>query len=266
MQQRAERLYWLGNIAKTRIISEILSNPPPSDRKVIVFDYGCGDGGDWPGILRDHAHLQFVGYEPEKRSFALACNRLAGLDAELLTGNAMNALSIKADYIVSFSVFEHVVNKHEYLYHAKRVLAEDGLFFLNYDDGHFRNLCDLSEPSTWLPALRSRLRTMISPFMAALGQQANYQQRVIAEEADQMVKDAGFRIKRVDYHNLASLKDLAKSIPDDLKEIYAKYWLDAEITLNSYFQRAMLAPQKGDSINLWRQMPSRTLCLGHCNT
>lgn len=262
MSEAGEKLYWLGNAAKTRIISELLArNPGPEP--VTVFDYGCGDGGDWPRILGDHPHVRLLAFEPGTVSYQKASQRLQGCNARVLSGDAMSSLDVQADYIVSFSVFEHVVNQRAFLLHARRVLAPGGLFYLNYDDGHFRNFLDLAEPETWLPALRSRLRTLVSPLMAALGRQIGYQRRVKAAAVDRLVADSGFRIERIDYHNLLSLKDLAKSIPEPLREDYARWWMAAELGLNAQFATKLDGAIYGDSINLWRQMVSRTLCLRH---
>jgi SAM-dependent methyltransferase len=262
MSDNAKRLYWLGNAAKTRIISELLVRSQGSEL-VTVFDYGCGDGGDWPCILGDHPYLRLVAFEPETASYQKASQRLQGCNALVLSGETMTSFDLQADYIVSFSVFEHVVNQPRFLRHAKRVLAPGGLFYLNYDDGHFRNFLDVAELATWLPALRARLHTLVSPLLAALGRQASYQRRVVAAAVDRLVTDCGFRIERIDYHNLSSLKDLAKSIPEPLREEYARWWLEVELDLNRQFATTLDDARYGDSVNLWWQMGSRTLCLRH---
>lgn len=257
-----QRLYWLGNAAKSRVIDEILaSNPGPEP--VTVFDYGCGDGGDWPSILSEHPKLRLVGYEPYVPSCRKARERLRNHAAEILTGNDIDALPIKADYIVSFSVFEHVVHRADFLRHAKRILGPNGMFYLNYDDGHFRNFLDVSRPATWMPALRAWGRTAVSRPFAAFGLQSHYQRRVSAVDADRLVVESGFRIERVDYHNLICLKDLAKAMPEGHRQRYAAWWLDAEKMLNEQFHVHLPENRFGDSSNLWQQMLSRTLCLRH---
>lgn len=262
MSECASKLYWLGNVAKTRIVLEVLEQSSRT-APVTIFDYGCGDGGDWPSILRDHPHLHLVAFEPGAASFGKAVKRLAGYDAAILTGDAMSTLNISADYIVSFSVFEHVVDPNLFLRHAKRILAPGGCFYLNYDDGHFRNVLDLAEPGTWLSALRARLRTLASPGLAGMGREAGYQQRVGAAVADRLVFEHGFVIERVDYHNLLSLKELAKTIPDAQRETFSRWWLDVELTLNQQFCHRLDGERFGDHVNLSRQMVSRTLCLRH---
>lgn len=258
----ASKLYWLGNVAKTRIIYEILENTPEGI-PVTIFDYGCGDGGDWPSILRDYPYLHLVGFEPGTSSFKKAVKRLTGYDAEILTGDAMSKLNINADFIVSFSVFEHVVNKNLFLQHAKRILSPGGSFYLNYDDGHFRNMLDLAEPVTWLPAIRACLRTLVSPLFAGVGRESGYQRRVCAALADRLMFEHGFTIERVDYHNLLSLKELAKTIPESQSEAFSQWWLDVELELNQRFCYSLEDKRFGDYVNLSRQMVSRTLCLRH---
>lgn len=260
--QDSERLYWLGNVAKTRIISELLAHCQGPEL-VTVFDYGCGDGGDWPRILGDNPHLRLVAFEPGAAAYRKACERLRGFNAKILTRDAMDSLDLQAEYIVSFSVFEHVVDQVHFLQNAKRVLAPGGLFYLNYDDGHFRNLLDLADSATWLPALRARLRTLVSPLLAAFHRETGFQRRVVAAAVDHLVAESGFRIERVDYHNLLSLKDLAKSVPESLREDYARWWLATELSLNDQFAIALEESHFGDSINLWGQMVSRTLSLRH---
>lgn len=262
MSECSVKLYWLGNVAKTRIVQEVLEKSAGAT-PLTIFDYGCGDGGDWPSILHDHPHLRLIAFEPGGDSFGKAVKRLAGCNAEVLTGDAMTTLDISADYIVSFSVFEHVVNQNTFLCHAKRILAPGGCFYLNYDDGHFRNVLDLAEPATWLQALRARLRTLVSPVLAGMGREAGYQQRVNAVVADRLVTDLGFAIERIDYHNLLSLKELAKTIPESQREAFSRWWLDVELTLNQKFSCGLDAERYGDNLNLSRQMVSRTLCLRH---
>lgn len=256
------RSYWVGNIAKTRIIDDILAAHPAS-APLTIFDYGCGDGGDWNHILSDYAHICLVGYEPDAASAARARKSLRGLSAEIFTADAIQTLDLAADYIVSFSVFEHVVDRRQFLAHAKRLLAPAGVFYLNYDDGHFRNRLDLAQIDTWLPALRSFARTLASGPAAAMGQPSKYQRRVAASKADSLAVEVGFCIVRSDYHNLIDLKELAKTMPEDQREAYARWWLAAEQELNARFRFDLARPRYGDTANLWQQMVTRTLTLRH---
>ncbi len=256
------RLYWVGNVAKSRVIDEILASRAAST-PITIFDYGCGGGGDWKRILPDHTHLRLVGYEPNEESAARARRSLRGLRAEIFSADAIRTLNLTADYIVSFSVFEHVVDRRQFLEHAKRLLAPAGVFYLNYDDGHFRNWLDLAQVNTWLPALRALARTLISGPAASVGWRSKYQARVSASDANCLVVKAGFQIVRIDYHNLSDLKELAKTMPEDLQEEYARWWLAAEQELNARFRFDLAQPCCGDVTNLWQHMGTRTLMLRH---
>jgi tRNA G46 methylase TrmB len=75
MNMQQQNLYWLGNSAKTKIIRDILQKSQ-NDKEVIIFDYGCGSGGDWPRILANHPNIKLFGYEPSQKSFELAKQRL----------------------------------------------------------------------------------------------------------------------------------------------------------------------------------------------
>lgn len=261
MSSVVPRLYWLGNAAKMAIIDEILTRFP-GPQPVVIFDYGCGAGGDWPDILAAYPHLRLVGYEPYGPSAEKARHRLQGVQAEILTGDdAMVALSISADVIVSFSVFEHVVDRGSFLGHARRILAPDGIFFLNYDDGHFRYQIDLGYPANWLERIRSALRTIVSGPLAALGFPSHYQRRVPARDADRLVVQSGFDIERVDYANVDNFKSLVKTIPENKRQDFSRLWIETEYELNRHFREKLSSEHFGDDTNLWQVMSSRTLVL-----
>jgi SAM-dependent methyltransferase len=252
------RLYWTGNAAKARIIDLILSRA--GGRAISIFDYGAGAGGDWPDILRDHTNVRLIGYEPSAARQKLAA-RLAGLNAEVYGGDPL-VLRFGADYIVSFSVLEHVVNRAAYLRTAKRLLAPNGTFFLNYDDGHFRKKIDLSQPNSWVAELREQASNLTASVWPRVGQEAWYQARVYRADADRMIAAAGFRVRSVRYENIVSFKHLVKSVPPDKTQEFMRFWIDAETRLNEHFA-VETCPALGDTALLWRELPARTIELTH---
>lgn len=260
-EHKTQKLYWLGNSAKTKVINEIL-NQENKKEKIIIFDYGCGAGGDWSNILSDYPHLQLVGYEPCRKAFELAQERLKGFQANLFTANELHALNFKADFIVSFSVFEHVYDRYSYLQTAKKHLAEDGIFYLNYDDGHFRNSLDLSQPDLWSSQLKEWLHNLVAEPLARIGMVSQFQKRLPRAEVDRLIDQTGFRIINTFYSNLASFKALHKRIPQEKQKEFSQFWLDVEETLNAKFYEDGLMGL-GDTANLWQQMGSRTLSLCH---
>jgi SAM-dependent methyltransferase len=254
-----DRLYWYGNAAKIEIIDEILA--AANGRAITVFDYGCGDAGDWPQILRDHPNVRLIGYEPGSNARA-AAERLQGLDARIYSGNEIETLEGPADYIVSFSVFEHVYDRPAYLRHARRILAPGGTFMLNYDDGHFRNVVDLARLREAIPEVRSRMHNVLQPLLGAAGMRGNYQRRVARKDADALIASAGFRVDREAYHNVRSLKLLARGIAEEKRQEFARFWVGVEQELNRRFLDRSKETM-GDDANLWREMMSRTLWLRH---
>jgi SAM-dependent methyltransferase len=253
------KLYWSGNSAKTKILREILGKLS-DDRPTIIFDYGCGDGGDWPLVLRDYPQIRLIGYEPHDKSFAMAKKSLQGLNVELYTGKDIDKLDFKADFIVSFSVLEHVYDRYFYLQTARKLLAYNGLFYLNYDDGHFRNFLDLNRPGHWFGQLKEWLHNLLAGPSSWIGITSGYQQRIHSQELENLVRETGFEIGRSEYSNLVSFKQLQKTLPEELLQEFSVFWLEVEEKLNNRFH---LKQQifMGDSANLWQQMGSITYTL-----
>lgn len=52
------RMYWVGNVAKSRIIGEILDAHPATT--ITILDCGCGDGGDWRRVLADRPDIRMA--------------------------------------------------------------------------------------------------------------------------------------------------------------------------------------------------------------
>jgi cyclopropane fatty-acyl-phospholipid synthase-like methyltransferase len=141
---------WYGNIAKMRIIDEIVSSP--GDK--VVLDFGAGTGGGWADTLQHHPEIKLYCYEPSRSAVTLA-ERVPS--ANIISQEKLNDGSLNVDYIVSFSVLEHVYDRRAYLEAVHKHLAKSGKLFLNYDDGHFRKALDLNAPAHWADNLREHL-------------------------------------------------------------------------------------------------------------
>lgn len=255
-----EQLFWLGNVAKTRVIATIIQLARERDT-LSVIDFGCGDGGDWPRILEQHSSIHLTAIEPDAEVGRVAAERLRPFDADVVVGT--DPLPIEADVIISFSVLEHVWNRTEYLSTARTMLAPDGVFFLNYDDGHFREGVVFDQPSTWGSALRVAALNLAAPVMERLGRFDKYQARVHKSELERLIAEVGFDIHNVHYSNLDDMKSLVKTVPDSDRESFARIWLQLEEELNSRFAFELEAEHRGDATNLWLVMPTRTLELRH---
>lgn len=261
MHAGGQTYYWWGNAAKSHVIAQILTQIR-DDRPCVVFDYGCGDGGYWPQILRDYPQIQWWGFEPQTQRRQIAQKRLAGLSAQVVGWEELQTTQINANFIVSFSVLEHVYHRRQYLEMAQKHLAPQGIFYLNYDDGHFRPLLDVSQPKTWLPTLKVAVHNWVAPLLARVGYLAPFQQRVIQAEIDQLIREMGWQVEQIFYSNLECLKSLIKTLPDAEKSAFTQVWVELETTLNQKFAHTG-TEHLGDASNLWTVMPSRTLVLTH---
>jgi SAM-dependent methyltransferase len=201
-----------------------------------------------------------VAWDPDRRSAATARRRLAGTRARLIDSAEVRRSTFAADFVLSFSVLEHVYDRRDYLALARRHLARDGRFFLNYDDGHFRVALDLEEPRTWPGQLMSASRNLLGPLLARLGRVDRFQARVARADLDELVASTGLVCEEAYYSNLADFKLLAKHGAPDRRDEFVAFWLEVEEHLNARF--AIAGPsRRGDTTNLWRCMRSRTLVL-----
>ena len=255
------KLYWFGNCAKAKIINEIVQYIQCHPGEVLVFDYGCGNGGDWPNILTDYPQVTLIGYDPSEKSIQVAKSRLKGFNAELFTGSQLNDQQFKAHFIISFSVLEHVYDRRKYLQAARTHLRDDGIFYLNYDDGHFRNYLDLNRPELWRQSLREWLNNIMAHTRAGLGNISSFQARVQRNKIDRLVKESGLEVTSAYYSNLANFKGLYKTIPSADRESFMRFWIEVEDKLNSLFLTETASAVFGDHANLWQFMTSRTLVL-----
>lgn len=237
----AAAMAWYGNAAKMRIVERLAATDAP----LTVFDFGAGRGAGWAETLKLCPNITLVCYEPHGPS--VAALRQAVPAATIHDGDP-SAITQPVDVIVSFSVFEHVWDRKSYLAHAARMLKPEGRFFLNYDDGHFR------EPGSMLAAARNA----VAPVLPRVGLTGQFQATVRKPDADRMIAAAGLVAEGDRYENLESMKALAKTIPADRRADFAAMWLDLEDRLNADFT-AQAAAFNGDTTNLWREMASRTL-------
>lgn len=249
--------YWIGNIAKSRVIGRVLADPRA---RLVVFDYGAGRGGDWPTILDRHHNIELHCFEPHGPSRQDLAQRLAGSRATIHP--EIETVALAADVIVSFSVLEHVYDRPRYLAHAKRLLAPDGVFHLNYDDGHFRTALDLDRHQGFKVSIANYFQHRLAGLWPRIGRIGLYEARVPRAAADHMIAKAGFEIAAERYENLTSFKSLVKTLPEERRQAFTRLWLDVEERLNREF-RVEGTEHLGDTANLWREMGSRTLELRH---
>jgi SAM-dependent methyltransferase len=214
---RHPRLNTTGNTAKDyclRLVAERVEAEP----ELVVVDLGCGDGRNVEPLLAEHPRLRYLGIDPSADAIARARERLAPYDAQLQTGRAYDVRLADADFVLSFSVLEHVHERAPYVRSIARNLKPDGSALVNYDAGHFA-----ARSERWKGPLRRAL--------AAAGRDAHYQAPVREDEFARLADTAGLQIEESRFFN-THLKELYKLVPD--KQRFAEEWLRTELELNEW--------------------------------
>lgn len=254
-------LLWPGNSAKSKIIGRVLTESEGRD-EVRIFDYGCGDGHGWLEILPDYPRLRLFFFDLNQSLMAAAIRNLAGLRAEPVQSDPLHYQPLEADFVVSLSVLEHVLDRPAYMAAVARHLRPGGTCFLNYDDGHFRNSLSLNDPLSTIDQVKEWGFNLLSRF----GIKTRFQKRVTKAEADRLAAQAGLTLVSDFYSNLPCLKGFhghleKTSWPPEKRTEFVARWLELEDWLNEEFRKDLPEPVLGDPTNLWSRMLSRTMVL-----
>ena len=149
-------MYWVGNIAKSRIIGEILDAHAATPSR--SSDYGCGDGGDWKRVLADRPDIRMVGYEPDQGECKRTGNACKGAGGNL-HGGCDPDVGLSADCIVTFSVFEHVVDQTRVSRPCEAIAGSDWHALSELRRRPFPDPARFADVSTRGPAFRTMART-----------------------------------------------------------------------------------------------------------
>lgn len=252
--------YWYGDIARVRIIAEILSD---SREKIALFAYGIGNSGDWARMMRDNEErIAFSAYEPDPEAYKALVKKFNGIKADIYTGSMTKGLQVEADYIVSFNVLGQAQNPEGYLRSAAKALAPDGVFYLLIDDRDCRPVLDLDEFRGIKHSLAGFMARHAGGFHRATGLGPAPVNRIFTDELQEMITAAGLQIVESRYEKLQAFESIAKTLPRDSQEGFTLFWLAVEDQLNARF-RVEAGEQHGDTVNLGRAMTCRTFKLKH---
>lgn len=215
----------VGNTAKLYCLNWIEARVRASAEAVHILDLGCGTGQNFVQLLKRYPAAHYVGVEPSAEACHQAEASLKGLNATIIQDYAYDAVRPKLprpdyDVIVSFSVFEHVYQRLDYLRLIKACLKPDGHALINYDAGHFHS-------TYW----KERVKNIIGPLLARLGNQRYYQAFVREADFRWMVAEAGLKITEAKSFN-TPLKGIYRHIPEAQRGEYMRRWLALELWLN----------------------------------
>lgn len=192
---------------------------------VNLLDLGCGTAANFVLLLQRYPHIHYIGVEPSAVDCERARQNMAGLNATIINAYAYDLfgthIHIKADLVVSFSVFEHVYRRLSYLRTARTCIKDDGYFLINYDSGHF----------VMPKNLRERAKNVLGPVLARLGLEGYYQAFVRQADFDALCDQAGFEPVEIKSFN-THLKGLYRQVPPQAQAAFMERWLALELWLN----------------------------------
>ncbi len=214
-----------GNTAKLYCLSYIDRIAAAGDEPITILDLGCGTGANFVELLRRYPHVRYIGIEPSRPACDTAQNVLKGLNFEIHNQFAYDVTSTPAKIVVSFSTLEHVYRRRKYMECAKRNLAPDGVFLINYDAGHFVN------PGPFRPGT-DRWLNFLSPLKAALGIERSYQSFVRENDFRSWAQLVGLKIIDEKIFN-TDLKTVYRLVPPERQTAFMERWLALELELNN---------------------------------
>jgi cyclopropane fatty-acyl-phospholipid synthase-like methyltransferase len=209
-----------GNAAKLYCLNRIDELAELHGGSLTILDLGCGEGRNFVALLKKRTGISYIGVDPSSGACDRARQALAGLAADIVHAPAYDVDLGPADVVVSFSVLEHVFQRHRYMACMRRNLATDGLIFLNYDAGHFVN------------SMRERWRRPVRELLARLGRESKYQQFVTEAAFHRLIEEVGLRIVEDKFFN-TRLKSIHPTVPAENRSAFMQRWLDLEIFLNT---------------------------------
>jgi cyclopropane fatty-acyl-phospholipid synthase-like methyltransferase len=215
----------VGNTAKLYCLNWIEAKVRASAEEITILDLGCGTAQNFVQLLKHYPAANYIGVEPSESACRQAEQNLKGLNATIIHDYAYDAVRSKLpkpvyDVIVSFSVFEHVYQRLDYLRLIKACLKDAGHCLINYDAGHFHS-------TYW----KERVKNIVGPMLARAGNQAYFQQFVREDDFRRMVTEAGLKIAEAKSFN-TPLKGVYKHIPEAQRTEYMRRWLAMELWLN----------------------------------
>lgn len=210
----------IGNAAK-RYCLRIIADAARDRETVRVLDLGCGDGRGVAGLLRLYPHIEYVGIEPDRQAARRAGEALSRPGVTILEGSddVLPATAYGSfDFVISFSVLEHVRQRSTYIATCAKAMGPEGQILINYDAGHFVT-------GAW----KDRIKTAVSPALRLARIDRHYQGFVKRAEFAAAVEAAGLAVVEEKWFNAYTLKRLSAALARD---VFDDVWLAAELHFN----------------------------------
>ena len=221
--EHASRPLTTGNAAKIYCLEYLDRIIGQRGGRATLLDLGCGMGLNFLRLLERYPEVAYTGLEPSATAAAEARRHLSHVNATIITAVAYDFAGGPYDFVISFSALEHVYRRRRYLECARRNLDVRGLFFINYDAGHFVQ-----------PTWRDRAKNVIGPVLARAGIERYYQSFVRESDFRSMATASGFTIAEARSFNTA-VKQIARGIPADQQTAFQREWLEFEESISALY-------------------------------
>jgi ubiquinone/menaquinone biosynthesis C-methylase UbiE len=222
-----------------------------------VTDLGGGKGDRWVSVLSKFSNLNLTFFEPDKSELAIAKTRIKGKNV-VFFDSTKNIENNSQDIVYSFAVLEHVWDKQMFFNEIARILKKDGVAYISYDDGHFRNY--LYKDKSYLFQCRNFLKTKLHKLWQLLGMYSKYQYPVNPADLLTIVNSVNLRIIDEYYSSIDNFKNFKVIEKFDLfrEKNGAVYNLEKELNIE-YQKNFTLNQRIGVHGPLWKVMGTRTI-------
>lgn len=213
-------MYSNNNTAKEYVLRRV-SSSINQDKNRSILDFACGTCLIWKSFLEKYPQTNFGGFDFNYESIQIAKKNFPNYKNSIITFDGQKELPFdnQFDIITTFSSLEHVLDKRSFLKNIKKLLKPDGIAYLNYDFGHFRN-----------SSIRTDIYNYISQMLAKLGVTEKYfTKKVLLPEIKNIFKNLDLEIIDIKYFNVSELKKIHKVVNDPK---LLDNWYEYELSLN----------------------------------
>ena len=259
MGMKNQKLYWFGNVAKFEIANRIGAFASSSSKSIEIVDLGAGSGGDWDKIVSDNPRVTVHLWEPHDEYYEGLKSRFNGI-SRIHVHKDIDNFTSKFDLGTSLSVLEHVKNPSDHLSSIKRLLKPNGLFFMNFDDGHFRKQFAPKGILELRLTAAEFYRSTISRIIPRLVPTNIFQKRVSQSKLFELIAKSELEIEEIFFNHIGPLKSFVKRSGTDAidLETMIKWGEFEEILSKSY--TSTTSNDIAISV-LWKLFSTRTFVL-----
>ena len=226
-----------------------------------VADLGGGKGDRWVPVLSKFPNLNLIFSEPDKSELRIAKTKIKGKNV-LFFDSAKDIKKDSQDIVYSFAVLEHVWDKQTFFNEIARILKKDGVAYISYDDGHFRNY--LYRDKSYSFQCRNFLKTKLHKLWKLLGWYSKYQYPVNPAELLAIVNSVKLSITDDYYSSIDNFKNFKVFEKLELFCETSGTVYDLEKELNIEYQKHFTLNQRiGIHGPLWNVMGTRTIKVEH---